>query len=503
MTDASTRKDGFLTRLRKDQRGNTLAMAGAALIPIAGMIGSGLDMARAYMAQAKLQNACDAAALAARREMSGTVWSTEAETEGQRFFDFNFPATTMNAQNVSATISQSTTDSSTVEVVANADIPTTIMGLFGKETLPIAVECHADQDYGNNDIMVVLDVTGSMNDTPSGSGYPTKINRLRSGAISLYRALEGATNTRTRYGLMPYSMTVNVGADLRDQDILATTYYWQERRICTRRWGSWCWRYEDQYDLWDVSVQEAGWSSISQWRNDDDACIEERPTIGNAAHPIEIEQTVSQADIDEVASNSSDTARQWGRYDPGEVERRNGYSVSPNACPARASKLREYGSESAFQSAIDAATSRVGGNTYHDIGLAWGARYLSSTGMFAAENPEDFNGVPVAKHIVYLTDGLLQVSTDGYSAYGYERERHRLQGAQGQNQRHVNHFLATCSRAKSMGMTIWVIALDVADTSDIEPCATSDGHFYTSDGTDLDDVFAQIGAGIGRLRLTQ
>jgi len=54
-----------------------------------------------------------------------------------------------------------------------------------------------------------------------------------------------------------------------------------------------------------------------------------------------------------------------------------------------------------------------------------------------------------------------------------------------------------------MGMTVWVIALDVTNTDEIEPCATSSGHFYTSDGSDLEAVFTQIGQGIGRLRLTQ
>ncbi len=496
-------KRGFLARLRSDSRGNTLAIAGAALVPIAAMIGSGLDMSRAYMAQAKLQNACDAAALAARREMSGTDWTTSAEAEGRRFFDFNFPASTMNAQNVSATIAQSATDSSTVEVVATADIPTTIMGMFGKDFMPISVECDADQDYGNNDIMVVLDVTGSMRWSPS-TGGGSKISMLRSAAIGLYRALAGASNTRTRFGIMPYSMTVNVGADLSENDVLRDTYYWQKRAVCTRyRRNGRCRSYSDVYDLWDVNVNDTPYTNINNWRNNGRACIEERPTIGNPDHRIEIEQAVSRDDIDLVARNAVDRARQWGRYDTAQAKTRSGYSISPSACPDRASRLREYSSESAFQSAINSATATVAGNTYHDIGMMWGMRYLSSTGMFARDNPTEWNGVPVAKHIVYLTDGNLQVSTNGYSAYGYEREGKRLQGSQSQNDRHIAHFLSACSRARAMGMTVWVIALDVTNTDEIEPCATSSGHFYTSDGSDLEAVFTQIGQGIGRLRLTQ
>ena len=54
-----------------------------------------------------------------------------------------------------------------------------------------------------------------------------------------------------------------------------------------------------------------------------------------------------------------------------------------------------------------------------------------------------------------------------------------------------------------MGVTVWVIALDVGNTDDIEHCATSGEHFYTSDGSDLEAIFERIGQGIGNLRLTR
>jgi len=488
-TRQTVESGSFLTRLRRDSRGNTLAIAGAALVPITGMIGSGLDMSRAYMAQAKLQNACDAAALAARREMSGTSFDSDVSAEGQRFFDFNFPSTTMNAQNISTSIIQSPSNDSTVAVTASADIPTTVMSLFGKDTIPISVSCDANQDYGNNDIMVVLDVTGSMNNAPSGGGS-SKISRLRTGAVGLYRALQGASNTRTRYGIIPYSGTVNVGRTLRTRDILRTTYYQQNM-------GGW-------YDLVGVHIDDTEWEGgnnnkdIREWRLSGEGCIEERPDIGNAAHPITVDTTVTQDDIDLIASNNNDTARQWGRYDTGEQE-----SESQSACPNEATRLRTYGGETGYTNAINAATQNVTGGTYHDIGLIWAARYLSQTGMNASRNPSEFNNVPVSMHIVFMTDGTLDTGGTFYSAYGVDNYDGRISGSGSRDENHRTRFLAACSTAKSMGMTIWVIALDVGSTTDIEPCATSSGHFYTSDGSDLEDVFEQIGQGIGRLRLTQ
>ena len=504
----ATKSSSFLARLRRDSRGNTLAIAGAALVPIAGMIGSGLDMSRAYMAQAKLQNACDASALAARREMSGETWTSSARAEGERFFDFNFPSGTMNAQNITRTVVQSTSDSATVNVTASANVPTTVMSLFGRETIPINVECDANQDYGNNDIMVVLDVTGSMNSSPSGGGT-SKINRLRSGAIGLYRALEGASNTRTRYGIVPYSMNVNVGGILRNRDILRDTYYPKRQDyVCTRYWynGS-CRSGYYPTELEAVNILDTEWAngtnenrSIRDWRQSSNACVEERPTIGNSFNDgdFDIDLSVTRDDIDLIAQNNGDTARQWGRWDPDE----NDYD-DDGYCPAPATRLRTYGNETSYQDAIDDATAVVNGNTYHDLGLMWAARLLSSTGMNESRNPIEYNGVPVAKHIVFLTDGDLVPTSSDYSSYGNYNFETRLTGSGGQESRHIAHFLASCDVAKSMGMTIWVIALDVGNTSEISPCATSSGHFFVSDGSDLEDVFERIGAGIGRLRLTQ
>ena len=65
-----SRARGFLARLTADNRGNTTAIMAAALIPLLAMIGSGLDMSRAYLVKSKLQAACDASSLAARRAMA-------------------------------------------------------------------------------------------------------------------------------------------------------------------------------------------------------------------------------------------------------------------------------------------------------------------------------------------------------------------------------------------------------------------------------------------------
>ena len=82
---------GFLVRLAKNRAGNVMPLVAAAVFPMAAMIGGAVDLSRIYMTQARLQNACDAGALAARRSMSGTAPTSADITEGNKFFDFNFP----------------------------------------------------------------------------------------------------------------------------------------------------------------------------------------------------------------------------------------------------------------------------------------------------------------------------------------------------------------------------------------------------------------------------
>ena len=111
-------------------------------------------------------------------------------------------------------------------------------------------------------------------------------------------------------------------------------------------------------------------------------------------------------------------------------------------------------------------------------------------------------GLSVGRHIIFLTDGVMTADTDNYSSFGVPRRGDRMTGGGSLVKRHQDRFLNACNRARQMGMTIWVIALDVQSPNDIKPCASGEDHFFISDGSDLDQVFTRIAKGIGRLRLT-
>jgi hypothetical protein len=270
------------------------------------------------------------------------------------------------------------------------------------------------------------------------------------------------------------------------------------QQVCTKTKNGVCtqWSTQTQWQLTPVT-HPANWFT-NTWQG----CVEERSTRSQNSTSIKISSDVAQSDIDDTGGSP---ALQWQPYDDALNQ---GYSNTidnlDHYCPAPAKRLAEYASEAAFQTQVNNSLTKVGGYTNHDLGITWATRYLSSTGMFSADNATILNNVPVEKHIVFLTDGVMTATTGNYSSFGIPAKEDRMVlGNADLVQRHVDRFLNACNRARQMGATIWVVALDVQSPDTIRPCASGDDHFFVSNGSDLDLVFTRIGRGIGRLRMTR
>jgi len=222
----------FLARLARDAGGNALAIVGAALIPLTAMIGGGVDISRAYMAKARLQSACDAASLAGRRVMTNDTFNQAVINESNKFFNFNYPQGLYGTNAFTPVVTKPS--SGVIKVAATTTIPTGIMHLFGFATMNLAVECEAEQNFINTDVMLVLDVTGSMAESVDGG---VKIVALREAVMALYDELAPiqteleANNMRLRYGAVPYSSSVNVGGIVRavNSDYISSNWTYQSR----------------------------------------------------------------------------------------------------------------------------------------------------------------------------------------------------------------------------------------------------------------------------------
>jgi Flp pilus assembly protein TadG len=221
-------QQGLLVRLRRDKRGNTLAMITMALIPLIAMSGSAVDIGRSYLVKTRLQQACDAGVLAGRRAMAGATYGTAEQAQASTFFNTNMSQTFAGATNVVFNTSGGANNE--VLGTASARVPTTLMKLFYQEGIDVNVNCSARLDVSNTDVMMVLDVTGSMDECPDGTNScngsltTNKISILRAAVINFYDTIRAATppNVRFRIGFVPYSANVNLGIDPRNNQPLLT-----------------------------------------------------------------------------------------------------------------------------------------------------------------------------------------------------------------------------------------------------------------------------------------
>lgn len=247
-----------MAALARDKRGNTLAIIAASLIPLAGMVGGGVDLSRMYIVKTRLQHACDAGALAGRKQMGGGTWAfnnNAARTAAERFFDANIQASPYGASSVTRSFTES---AGKVTGTASATLPMTLMRVLGKTTETLSVTCDAEMRLPNTDVMFVLDVTGSMGSKAVSSDSQTKMEALRSAVKCFYEIVArldttencaggapsgGTSNTvQIRFGFMPYATNVNVGK-LLPTSFIADSWPYQSREpqwttTTTQQWGA-------------------------------------------------------------------------------------------------------------------------------------------------------------------------------------------------------------------------------------------------------------------------
>ncbi|SFR79032.1 pilus assembly protein [Sphingomonas jatrophae] len=572
----------MLARLVRDRRGNTLAIVGAAILPLLAMIGSGIDLSRTYMAHTRLQQACDAGALAGRRAMTNGTVDDTVRAEALKFFKFNFPTgekdkdgtAWFGARGFEPVVGSA--PNSTVTVTAATQMPLTVMKIFGFPYLPISVACNARLDFVNTDVVLVLDVTGSMADKASSTDTDIKIVALRKAVLNFYDTLrpiqtqlEGV-NLRLRYAVVPYASSINVGRLLRGasvNNVTNTKWTYQSRQFAgsyrhstyktssqcislggSRDWYGTCtwndtnaasagsgdtaspnWNYMPiEHDLSSYATGSStqtssvpgtavldptrapGTNTKVTWQG----CIEERATTRMSSTATSIPTSAYDLDIDRVPS-SGDITSQWKPYWP-EVEyvppttntSLGGEPQKPQwACPAEAKRLQVW-AKSDLSNYLN--TLQPDGGTYHDNGMVWGIRMLSAAGVFSADNPSTYGGMPVSKYLIFMTDGVFSTGYDTlYSTYGVERyDARATPGGSSSNQtdqlaRHKNRFNLLCTLAKSRGISVWVVAFDAALDSSLSNCANKGQASTSANQQELNDKFVEIGKNIGALRLTQ
>jgi Flp pilus assembly protein TadG len=202
------------------------------------------------------------------------------------------------------------------------------------------------------------------------------------------------------------------------------------------------------------------------------------------------------------------------------VPSRGNIGFCPSASARRLTSYRGNTGADDFRNYVNSFVAN--GNTYHDIGLLWGARMLSPTGMFASENALTANGQEIKRHIILMTDGDPVNRGYDYGAYGinFHDRRQVITPTTSTDIAPINadlvnanmaRTLAICERVKEEpNTTLWVIFFN-PDTSAQEPnfrmCASGtpgQEKFYDArTNAQLVQVFRDIATEISELRITE
>lgn len=253
-----------------------------------------------------------------------------------------------------------------------------------------------------------------------------------------------------------------------------------------------------------------GTNLTSTW----DGCIEERKTT--AASSISFSSmsgmnpdTALDLDIDTAPTADVDTkwAPLWRkvsyyRNTTAVVSSTTNSNNATSYCVPEATSLQTM-TRTNFNAYADSLSA--GGNTYLDIGLLWGARLSSPDGIFQdTVNAEPSNGGNVTRHLIFMTDGIMEPANTYYQAYGIEYLDRRVTGDGSVSQetaRHSLRFRAICDAVKAKGIRIWAIGFTSGLTSDLAYCASPNSSFTANTAADLNTAFQTIAKQVGELRV--
>lgn len=459
-------------RVGADERGGVAVMAAFALVPLLAMAGLGVDATRAYLVEAKLSQALDAAALAGGRAM----FEAGRDDDIRRYFKANLPEGYLGARIGEVAISADARGE-TLNVAASATLDSTLMALVGQPIVQVGATATVQRASRGMELVLVMDNTGSMLAN-------NRIGTMKAGARDLVEILYGDRERipNVWVSLVPYTAAVNIGP------------------------GHAAWLAPGALAARNYAVSPQGWKG----------CVEARAASGNdttdAPPAVERFQPFyypsasdnSYPPVDE--SVQTNTTSNDGR--------------GPNlGCPPAITAMQT--DKSRILAAIESMGAWHRGGTMANLGLVWGWRLLSPRwrGQWsdgAPQLPLDYRTPYMDKVVVLLTDGVNQFydhppagpQGSDYTAYGRlgwgRLGTTNLTTATNRiNQRMAN----ACEAMKANGVTVYTITFDVPNSTTralFLGCASKAENYFDSPTNEaLRAAFRQIGTTLSNLRLAR
>ncbi|CAO4154011.1 Tad domain-containing protein [Methylorubrum extorquens] len=488
-----------------------------ALLPMAFLAGMTIDYAQNTNLRHQAQVAVDATALAlAKLPLDTTDKDLAAKAEAQVL-------TALKGLPIDALTVTMRHNGDLIEVAAKGATPTSLTRLAGFMSMPLDVSATSNRSMTDLEIALVLDNTGSMKGT--------KLTNLKAAArdlvTNLFKQADPAKPNALKIGIVPFSMTVNVGPGFAGSDWLDINakspihqQIFNAQGVPANRFSlfadmgkPWAGCVESRpapYDVQDTAPSQANPVTLfvpffapDESDNDGSAVndyMADLPSGGSAGGASNRQLQGMTAKYERNAFKVSATARNSMDY-----------LYGPNAgCEIRP-LTRLTTSQSQLTNAITAMTAI--GETNIPTGLAWGWHLLSPNAPF--KDGVAYGETKTKKFIVLMTDGQNQ-STDPrsdnrsyYSGLGFiwQNRIGTTSNDTAVRRRAIDARLSLlCDNIRKARIQVFAVRVEVndSDSAVLKACASSPNMFFeVKNSSGLPAVFRAIADQISELRISQ
>ena len=542
--------------------GAVAPLVGVCAIMLVGAVGLAVDVGRGQVAQSKLQAALDSAGLAAGAVVT-KLDDTQLKAEARKYLDANFAGYTVDAtidpDADGGFVLETSENDKIVTLSARATLPTTFMRIFGHETMQVAARTEITREMTGLEVVLVLDVTGSMCQPDC-----TKRNVMKTGAKELVAKMftEGADSDDLWIGIVPFSQSVNIGTGRSDwlTDYTGRMTYdncvgpsshsnWTHTHSTGETTPNYCpspgpnvstrtkartlvndWMAAPNPTAPKVVLPTAAWPGpMSPWyfQHAWSGCVEERHAtdrdVTDDPPSVETWKTYFAPDTDDSGGNnwrgpsSSGTAVQ---RESGSYRVSSSRSANKGCPPSPVVPLTNVKAD--LDAAIDALD--VSGYTLLPVGAVWGWRMLSpewsggkwEDDLMTANNlPLPYDEPLMEKVVIFLTDGNNDMPADStYTAYGRLADGYLGTTNETAAEAELDaRFVQVCNAMKGdeedpRGIIVYTMSVgtDVdADTMELLKDCASVGDYYchAPNTPDVLACFAEFADALSKLRVSK
>lgn len=440
---------GDFLRGFREQDGAVAVQFALLIVPLTITVFGALDVSRASGEKMRLQDALDAATLAAARSTATTDAGVQAV--GEAVLAANLAASQATLASSSFVIVDSK-----VVATARGTMPTVVANLWMAGDMTLGAESEVTRASNDIEVALALDVTGSMGGQ--------KITDLKAAAKDLVDLVvqDQQSPYYTKLAIVPYSAAVNVGS-------------------------------------YAASVRGAYTSGTCTTPG----CASYRFTNAQGnSRTFAISNCVTERTGPDAFTDASPASGGLGRN----------YPASGNPCLA-STIMPLSTDRTALKSRIDGLSAAGSTAGHLGLAWGWYMVSPNFASLWpAASRPADYGTAKLLKVVVLMTDGAFNttyckgvISQDSGSGSGSSADHINCNAPNGNA---FSQARALCDNMKAQGVIIYTVAFDVANDQNAQDimtaCATDSQHVYLpSTGAALKDAFHAIGQDISRLRISR